>query len=90
MTLLNAYHAYKQNGGDKDWCYENFINFRAISSADSVREQLQRIMVKLNLPINTTDFGSADYYTNIRKCLSAGLFMQVAHLQKQGHYLTGQ
>jgi pre-mRNA-splicing factor ATP-dependent RNA helicase DHX15/PRP43 len=88
LTLLNAYHAYKQNGSDKDWCYENFINYRAINSADSVREQLQRIMLKLQLPINSTEFHHQDYYTNIRKCLAAGLFMQVAHLQKQGHYLT--
>ncbi|CAE7513318.1 ddx-15 [Symbiodinium microadriaticum] len=34
------------------------------------------------------DFNSAEYYNSIRKCLANGLFMQVAHLQKQGHYLT--
>ena len=28
LTLLNAYHAYKQNAGSKDWCFENFINSR--------------------------------------------------------------
>ncbi len=28
LTLLNAYHAYKQNGGSKDWCFSNFINSR--------------------------------------------------------------
>lgn len=28
LTLLNAYHAYKQNGGSKDWCFSNFINAR--------------------------------------------------------------
>lgn len=28
LTLLNAYHAYKQNGGSKDWCFQNFINAR--------------------------------------------------------------
>ena len=40
------------------------------------------------MPLVSTDFESPDYYTNLRRCLSAGLFMQVAHLQKQGHYLT--
>jgi pre-mRNA-splicing factor ATP-dependent RNA helicase DHX15/PRP43 len=54
----------------------------------NVRDQLERIMRKLQLPLLSTDFSSADYYTNIRRCLTAGLFMQVAHLQKQGHYLT--
>lgn len=31
LTLLNAYHAYKQNGGSKDWCFTNFINSRCES-----------------------------------------------------------
>jgi pre-mRNA-splicing factor ATP-dependent RNA helicase DHX15/PRP43 len=90
LTLLNAYYAYKQNGDNKDWCYDNFINFRSIQSAENVREQLSRLMKKLQLPLLSTDFSSPDYYTNLRKCLSAGMFMQVAHLQKQGHYLTAK
>jgi pre-mRNA-splicing factor ATP-dependent RNA helicase DHX15/PRP43 len=85
-----AYHAYKQAGEGKDWCYDNFINFRSMQSAENVREQLNRLMKKLSLPLLSTDFSSPDYYTNLRKCLSCGLFMQVAHLQKQGHYLTAK
>jgi pre-mRNA-splicing factor ATP-dependent RNA helicase DHX15/PRP43 len=86
--MLNAYHAYMQNGESKDWCWDNFINHRSIVSVKNVRDQLERIMRKLNLPLLSTDFSSADYYPNIRRCLASGLFMQVAHLQKQGHYLT--
>lgn len=36
----------------------------------------------------STDFKSREYYVNIRKCLTAGYFMQVAHLENTGHYLT--
>merc|ERR1712066_692860 len=36
----------------------------------------------------STDFQDKEYYPNIRKCLVAGFFMQVAHLEKSGHYLT--
>ena len=88
LTLLNAYHAYKQANSDKNWCYDNFINFRSMQSADSVRKQLERLMQKHQMKLISTDFNSNAYYSNIRKCLVAGLFMQVAHLQKQGHYLT--
>lgn len=88
ISLLNAYYAYKQNGDSKDWCYENFINYRSIQSADNVREQLARLMKKLGMSMVSTDFASPEYYENIRKCLAGGMFMQVAHLQKQGHYLT--
>ncbi len=88
LTLLNAYHAYKQNSECKDWCYENFINYRSMQSADNVREQLSRIMKKLSLPSVSVPFTDEFYYINIRKCMAAAMFMQVAHLQRQGHYLT--
>lgn len=42
LTLLNVYHAYKQNGEDADWCYQNFLNLRSLKSADNVRSQLVR------------------------------------------------
>jgi len=88
LSLLNVYHAYKQNGDSKEWCYENFINFRSMQSATSVRDQLTRIMNKLKIPMISIELESPEYYHNIRKCLAAGSFMQVAHLQRQGHYLT--
>jgi len=88
LTLLNVYHAYKQNGEDATWCYDNFINVRALKSADNVRTQLVRIMNRYNLKMCSTDFNSRDYYVNIRKAMLAGYFMQVAHLERTGHYLT--
>jgi len=88
LTLLNAYHAFKQNNEDTNWCYENFINQRSLKAADNVRTQLVRIMKRFNLPLNSTPFTSKDYYQNIRKSLVSGFFMQVAHLEKLGHYLT--
>mmetsp|Transcript_24990 Transcript_24990/g.41169 ORF Transcript_24990/g.41169 Transcript_24990/m.41169 type:complete len:459 (-) Transcript_24990:559-1935(-) len=88
LTFLNAYHAFKQNNEDTQWCYENFINSRTMKAADNVRQQLARIMKRFNLPLVSTDFTSKDYYVNIRKCLVSGYFMQVAHLERNGHYLT--
>uniref|UniRef100_A0A2P2M1R4 RNA helicase n=1 Tax=Rhizophora mucronata TaxID=61149 RepID=A0A2P2M1R4_RHIMU len=88
LTLLNVYHAYKQNNEDPSWCYENFINHRALKAADNVRQQLVRIMGRFNLKLCSTDFSSRDYYVNIRKAMLAGYFMQIAHLERTGHYLT--
>lgn len=73
---------------DPQWCYENFVNHRALKAADNVRQQLVRIMARFNLKLCSTDFNSRDYYVNIRKALLAGYFMQVAHLERTGHYLT--
>ncbi|CAN7938903.1 unnamed protein product, partial [Ixodes hexagonus] len=88
LTLLNVYHAFKQNHEDTQWCYDNFVNYRSMKSADNVRQQLSRIMDRFNLRRTSTEFTSKDYYVNIRKTLVSGFFMQVAHLERTGHYLT--
>lgn len=84
---LFNYFIFKGNE-DPQWCYENFINYRSLKSADNVRQQLARIMDRFNLKRTSTDFTSKDYYLNIRKALVEGFFMQVAHLERTGHYLT--
>uniref|UniRef100_A0A915KJB3 RNA helicase n=2 Tax=Romanomermis culicivorax TaxID=13658 RepID=A0A915KJB3_ROMCU len=88
LTLLNVYHAFKQNHEDVQWCYDNFINYRSLKNADNVRIQLSRIMDRLGLKRTSTDFTSRDYYLNIRRALLAGFFMQVGHLERAGNYLT--
>jgi pre-mRNA-splicing factor ATP-dependent RNA helicase DHX15/PRP43 len=88
LTLLNVYHAFKQSRDSPQWCYENFINYRSLMSADNVRQQLSRIMDRFALPRRSTEFTSKEYYSNIRKALVSGFFMQVAHKEKSGHYLT--
>ena len=57
-----------------------FFNQHVIDfSADNVRQQLSRIMDRFALPRRSTEFTSKEYYTNIRKALVSGFFMQVAH-----------
>ncbi|KRX23139.1 putative pre-mRNA-splicing factor ATP-dependent RNA helicase DHX15 [Trichinella nelsoni] len=72
LTLLNLYHAFKQS---------MFVIIY-------VDLDLSRIMDRLGLKRKSTEFTSRDYYTNIRKALVSGFFMQVAHLERNGSYLT--
>ncbi|KAI7867553.1 P-loop containing nucleoside triphosphate hydrolase protein [Spinellus fusiger] len=90
LTLLNAYHAYKTNNEDPKWCYDNFLNQRSLKSADNVRMQLRRAMENNDLDLVSTSFEDRSYYNNIRKAITAGYFMQVAHLERTGHYLTAK
>jgi len=85
LTMLNVYHAFKQNMEDPQWCYENFVNYRSLKSADNVRQQLSRIMDRFNLKRTSTEFTSKDYYVNIRKALISGHFMQVFHIKPALH-----
>ena len=73
---------------DSSWCWENFLNFRALKQAESVRKQLVGIMRRINLEMVSTDFRHPSYYINIRKCITAGYFMQIGHLERSGYYLT--
>lgn len=89
LTLLNAYHAYKgQETSDpssaKQWCHEHFLSYRHLSSADSVRAQLKRIMETHGLDLISTPFEDKNYYTNIRRAMLAGFFMQVAMKESSG------
>ncbi|KAG2448330.1 hypothetical protein HYH02_006914 [Chlamydomonas schloesseri] len=88
LTMLNVFHAWKSHNEDSNWCYEHFLNFRSLKSADSVRTQLSRICTRMNLKLVSTPFESKEYYSNIRKAVTSGFFMQVAHLQRQGQYMT--
>lgn len=88
LTLLNVFHAWKQHNGDATWCHANFLDVRALKLADNVRTQLLRILNRYNLKICSTSFNNHNYYPNIKKALLAGYFMQVAHLESTGHYLT--
>lgn len=88
LTLLNVYHAWKSHNEDQSWSYDHFLNNRSLKSADSVRTQLVRICTRMHVKLVSTDFNDKAYYTNIRKAITAGYFMQVAHRENSGQYLT--
>ncbi|CAI4062163.1 hypothetical protein N7582_002062 [Saccharomyces uvarum] len=82
ITLLNVYHGFKSDEayeyGIHKWCRDHYLNHRSISAADNIRSQLERLMNRYNLELNTTDYESPKYFDNIRKALASGFFMQVA------------
>jgi len=92
LTLLNVFHAYKQqiqDGHDPSrFCAENFISIRAMRHAEIARDHLKRIMESIGLQMISTDFQDKEYYPNIRRCLVSGFFMQIACLEseKRGAY----
>ncbi|XP_061619857.1 pre-mRNA-splicing factor ATP-dependent RNA helicase DHX15 isoform X2 [Phyllopteryx taeniolatus] len=84
LTLLNVYVAFKQNQRSSRWCYDNFVSYSSLMAADGVRWQLCRIMERVGLPRRSCEGDDAD----VCRMLLTGFFMQVAHLERTGHYLT--
>ena len=92
LTLLQVYAEFESisEKDRKQWCWDNFVNERSIQSAMNVRNQLLGIMKRLDLPVISSDVkGDGSFaFTDIRKALTAGMFMQVAYRQRSGEYLT--
>ena len=89
LSMLNVYHAFKgpeAQANPKQWCHDHFVSLRALQSADSVRQQLKRIMETHEIELVSVPFEDKNYYTNIRRALVAGFFMQVA--MKDGNSKT--
>ncbi|KAF9476307.1 P-loop containing nucleoside triphosphate hydrolase protein [Pholiota conissans] len=88
LTLLNVYNQYNLNLHDKNWAWNNYLSLRALQQADSIRQQLKRIMERYDIDLNSLS-DEKKLYTNIRQALVCGFFMQVAHKEgEKGNYLT--
>lgn len=88
LTLINVYNEFINNKENQEWCFKNFLSYRNLKSAVSIRDQLANIMVKLGLRIHYLPSNNALYSAMIRKSILAGYFTQVAHLQRSGNYIV--
>lgn len=92
LTMLNVYHAFKSPAAQenpKQWTHDHFLSYRALQQADNVRLQLKRIMEREEIELISTPFNDKNYYSNIRRALVSGFFMQVAKRESSGKtYVT--
>lgn len=86
IMLLNAFREYTNVGqsNKRSWCHEHYINMRNIAYARDVRTQLSDICKRCQIP--SSSCGSN--MDQVRKCLLAGLFMNVAELHRDRNYMT--
>lgn len=83
LTLLNVYNRYILNKYDESWARMNYLSERTLSEAENVRNQLQRIMERLDIDLVSLD-DETQLFLNVRKALVSGFFMQVAHREGSG------
>ena len=102
LTCFREYIVRNCTDEDSKWCWDNFLSFRSLQSADNVRAQLKRTMEKYDLELVSTAFEDPKYLyvfgnvsdsahsssDNIRKALVCGYFMHAAHKEDKGTYLT--
>ncbi|KAL6221915.1 hypothetical protein ACLB2K_005307 [Fragaria x ananassa] len=84
IALLNVYNTWKETNYSTQWCYENYIQVRSMKRARDIRDQLQRLLerVEIQLTSNPVDLEA------IKKAITSGYFPHSARLEKNGAYRT--
>lgn len=88
LTLLNVYQAFTTKGQKSSkWCRDNYLNFKALSRAVSVRAQLKKYLERFTADVDQARSRS-DTATgeSIRRCLTTGYFAHAARMQPDGSF----
>ncbi|KAG2010126.1 pre-mRNA splicing factor [Coprinopsis cinerea AmutBmut pab1-1] len=82
FTLLNVWEQWAETNYSQQFCYEQFLQFKSISRARDIRDQLaglcERVEIVIEQNPNTNDISP------IQKAITAGYFYNTAQLQKSG------
>ncbi|CAM9579809.1 unnamed protein product [Ectocarpus fasciculatus] len=84
LTFLAVYEAWKASKFSNPWCFENFIQARAMRRAQDVRKQLVTILDRYKMEI----ISAGKNFTKVRKCIVAGYFTNAAKKDPQEGYKT--
>ncbi|CAM9817323.1 unnamed protein product [Heterosigma akashiwo] len=84
LTLLAVYKAWEQSKFSNPWCYENFIQARAMKRSQDVRKQLVTIMDRYKMDI----VSAGRNYAKVQKAIVAGYFTNSAKKDPQEGYRT--
>jgi ATP-dependent RNA helicase DHX8/PRP22 len=84
LTLLAIYQGWAASKFSNPWCFENFIQARAIRRAQDVRKQLVTIMDRYRMDI----VSAGKQLIKVRKCIVAGYFTNAAKKDPQEGYKT--
>ena len=97
LTLYNAYQAFVTIGREQSkFCHENSLNFKSMTKAVSVRNQLKRHLQRLNIRVDDDPNPSRHHHHHhydvsgkaerVRRCLTAGYFAHAAKMQDDGTF----
>ncbi|VVA92575.1 unnamed protein product [Arabis nemorensis] len=86
IALLKVYNSWKETNYSTQWCYENYIQVRSMKRARDIRDQLERLLERVEIKVSS-NFHNLDL---VRKSIVAGFFPHTAKLQKNGSYRTAK
>eukprot|EP00467_Chlorarachnion_reptans_P021821 CAMPEP_0114522842 /NCGR_PEP_ID=MMETSP0109-20121206/20963_1 /TAXON_ID=29199 /ORGANISM="Chlorarachnion reptans, Strain CCCM449" /LENGTH=1136 /DNA_ID=CAMNT_0001704097 /DNA_START=88 /DNA_END=3498 /DNA_ORIENTATION=+ len=84
LTYLTVYQSWAHNKFSNPWCYENYLQARALRRAQDVRKQLTQLMDRYRLPVESC----GKNWNRLRKAIASGYFMNAAKKDPQEGYKT--
>ncbi|PGH15821.1 hypothetical protein AJ79_02202 [Helicocarpus griseus UAMH5409] len=88
LTYLNVYQAFVSKGKkDSKWCRDNYLNYRSMLKAVSVRAQLKRYLERFGIQVDESLSSSRPAPPEqIQRCLTTGYFAHAAKMQPDGSF----
>ena len=81
--LLKVYNAFQTKGRKSaKWCHTHRLNFKALSRAVSIRQQLSKYLKRFEIEVKSCGSDHAA----VRRCLVSGYFKNAAKFQPDGTY----
>ncbi|KAF7185018.1 putative ATP-dependent RNA helicase DHX35 [Pseudocercospora fuligena] len=96
LTLLNVYQAFVTKGKkEAKWCQQHYLNFKSMTRAVSIRNQLRRYLERFGIDVTESlsgndvlKAGGRPKEESIRRCLTSGYFAHAARMQPDGTFRT--
>ncbi|KAK5168306.1 uncharacterized protein LTR77_006875 [Saxophila tyrrhenica] len=94
LTLLNVYTAFITKGKkDMKWCQQHYLNFKSMTRAVSVRNQLRRYLERFGIDVSESlaqqpvgKVGGMPMEEQVRRCLTSGYFAHAARMAADGTF----
>ncbi|XP_064393087.1 probable ATP-dependent RNA helicase DHX35 isoform X2 [Halichondria panicea] len=84
LTLLNIYRAFIRYNKNSRWCQENYLNYKGLCRAVSIREQLKKLLHRFKVKLVSCE----DDPLPVQRCIVSGFFSNAARLHYSGSYRT--
>ncbi|KAF5382708.1 hypothetical protein D9615_002811 [Tricholomella constricta] len=82
FTLLNVWEQWAETNYSQQFCYEQFLQFKSLSRARDIRDQLAGLCERVEVVIQSNP--NSNDITAVQKAMTAGYFYNTAQLQKSG------
>ncbi|KAG1837592.1 pre-mRNA splicing factor [Suillus tomentosus] len=82
FTLLNVWEQWADTNYSQQFCYEQFLQFKSLSRARDIRDQLAGLCERVEVVIQSNP--NANDVSPVQKAITSGYFYNTAQLQKSG------